>query len=153
MVAVLFARRDSVYKSLGVDVFDADRDARTFNGTCPVIAHPPCRMWGRYHHKAKGSSDEAELARFAVRTLRRNGGILEHPHGSKLWPDMCLPLPDALLAVVFLLILWVTGSKFPLKSKFGYSTPINPVDFSLDPNPRNNWFFFTSSPELVLFSY
>lgn len=45
-VAVLFARADSIYKGLpGVDVYDADRDARTFPGGCPVVAHPPCRAW------------------------------------------------------------------------------------------------------------
>lgn len=47
-VAVLFARQDSTYKALsGVDVYDIDRDARTFQGGMPVVAHPPCRAWGR----------------------------------------------------------------------------------------------------------
>lgn len=42
MVAVLFARSNSVYKSMpGCDVFDLERDARTYSGNSPVIAHPP----------------------------------------------------------------------------------------------------------------
>ena len=43
-VAVLFARADSIYKTLpGCDVYDIKRDARTWPGGCPVVAHPPCR--------------------------------------------------------------------------------------------------------------
>lgn len=36
-VAVLYARRDSVYKHLGSDVFDIDRDARSYHGPQPVL--------------------------------------------------------------------------------------------------------------------
>ncbi|MBR7780236.1 hypothetical protein KDM88_17130 [Undibacterium sp. BYS50W] len=93
-VAVLFARSDSVYKSLpGCDVFDVSRDARNFSGGCPVVAHPPCRAWGRLSHFAKPRHDEKELALFSVEMVRRWGGVLEHPTGSKLWAAANLPLP------------------------------------------------------------
>lgn len=47
-IAVLFARQDSIYKTLpGCDVWDIERDARKWPGGCPVVAHPPCRAWGR----------------------------------------------------------------------------------------------------------
>ena len=92
-VAVLFARRDSVYKTLpGCDVFDIDRDARSFIGGCPVIAHPPCRAWGRLRHFARPRHDEKDLARFAVAKVRECGGVLEHPAHSSLWPDQGLPV-------------------------------------------------------------
>lgn len=92
-VAVLFARSDSVYKTLpDCDVFDIDRDARTFAGGCQVIAHPPCRAWGRLRAFAKPRPDEKELARFAVQKVRECGGVLEHPEHSSLWPDMALPI-------------------------------------------------------------
>ncbi|WP_204355249.1 hypothetical protein [Roseovarius amoyensis] len=68
---------------------------RTFDGGMPVVAHPPCRMWGRYHYKALGSEREKELARLAVVHVRRWGGVLEHPSGSKLWADVGLPRPGA----------------------------------------------------------
>lgn len=43
-VAALFCRSDSVYKSMpGVDVFDLERDALTWSGGSPVVAHPLCR--------------------------------------------------------------------------------------------------------------
>lgn len=94
MVAVLFARSNSIYKSMpGCDVFDLARDASTYTGNLPVIAHPPCRAWGRLRHLAKPRDNERELARFAVSQVRRCGGVLEHPWASSLWAEMDLPLP------------------------------------------------------------
>ena len=62
-VAALFVRRDSVYKKIpGVDCYDIDRDARTFPGGMPIVAHPPCRTWGKYRHRAKAPDGEHELA-------------------------------------------------------------------------------------------
>lgn len=93
-VAVLFARADSIYKGLpGVDVYDADRDARTFPGGCPVVAHPPCRAWGRLRAFAKPRPDEMNLGRLAVALVREFGGVLEHPAGSTLWAAQMLPKP------------------------------------------------------------
>jgi hypothetical protein len=95
-VAVLFARADSVYKTIeSADVWDADRDARNWPGGCPVVAHPPCRAWGRLRHFANPRPDEKDLARWAVRMVREWGGVLEHPASSTLWPDMGLPAPGA----------------------------------------------------------
>ena len=93
-IAVLFARADSVYKSLpNCDVWDADRDARNWSGGSPVVAHPPCRAWGRLRAFAKPRPDEKELARWAVLMVRQWGGVLEHPAGSTLWDDQGLPKP------------------------------------------------------------
>lgn len=94
MTAVLFARADSVYKTIpGLDVYDAERDARTFSGRSPVIAHPPCRSWGRLRQWAKPAPGEKELAILAVEIVRRNGGVLEHPQASSLWKVARLPGP------------------------------------------------------------
>jgi hypothetical protein len=91
-VAVLFARADSVYKSLpGCDVYDIERDARTYAGSAPIVAHPPCRAWGILRALAKPRPDEKALAPWAVAQIRRNGGVLEHPKASTLWPHMGLP--------------------------------------------------------------
>lgn len=92
-VAALFCRADSVYRTLAlVDVFDARRDALTWGGGCSVVAHPPCRAWGRLRAFAHPLIGERDLARFAVAMVRRWGGVLEHPAGSLLWRDQCLPL-------------------------------------------------------------
>ncbi len=93
-VAVLFARADSIYKTLpGCDVWDAERDARKWQGGAPGVYHPPCRAWGRLRHFAKPRHDEKDLARWAVRQIRQWGGVLEHPAKSTLWADMGLPEP------------------------------------------------------------
>lgn len=93
-VAVLFAREDSNYKALAdVDVFDAERDARTYDGPWPVVAHPPCRAWGRLRAFAKPRPDERNLGRLAVALVREFGGVLEHPESSTLWAAQQLPAP------------------------------------------------------------
>lgn len=93
-VAVLFARQDSIYKTMPeCDVYDIDRDARTYRGPLPVVAHPPCRAWGGLSHLAKPRHDEKALAPLAVDLVRTFGGVLEHPKRSALWPFMGLPEP------------------------------------------------------------
>lgn len=93
-VAVLFARADSNYKRIAeCDVWDLERDARKWSGCGPIIAHPPCRAWGRLRHFAKPRDDEKDLARFAVQKVRAYGGVLEHPESSQLWIDQGLPKP------------------------------------------------------------
>ena len=91
-VAVLFARSDSVYKTLpGTDVWDIDRDAREWPGGAPVVAHPPCRAWGSLRHFAKPLPNEKDLAPWSVWQVRRWGGVLEHPAASLLFPHLGLP--------------------------------------------------------------
>ena len=93
-VAVLFARSDSIYKSMPhCDVFDATRDALTWAGGSPIVAHPPCRAWGRLRTFANPREGEKALALWAVEKIRQWGGVLEHPAGSTLWKAASLPQP------------------------------------------------------------
>ncbi len=95
-VAVLFARADSVYKTLsGVDVFDAERDALTYPGGLPIVAHPPCRSWGRLRGLATIIPAEKALGCWAVEQVQQWGGVLEHPIYSTLWDVMELPKPGS----------------------------------------------------------
>jgi len=97
MIAVLCVRGDSVYKNMkGTECYDAHRNAFSFNGDMPVVAHPPCRLWSQlsYFANSPDPEREKELARHCVRMTRKNGGVLEHPAYSKLWSDMDLPRPD-----------------------------------------------------------
>jgi hypothetical protein len=91
VVAALFVRRDSIYKRLGVDAWDIDRDARRYDGPGPVVAHPPCRTWGRYRREADAGSEEHRCGLVAVELVRRFGGVLEHPRCSSLWAAAGLP--------------------------------------------------------------
>jgi hypothetical protein len=93
-VAVLFARADSVYKTLpDCDVYDIERDARTWPGGCPVVAHPPCRGWGKLRQFSHATDAELMLAVQAVQAVQAHGGVLEHPAESTLWAHCGLPLP------------------------------------------------------------
>jgi hypothetical protein len=99
-VAALFVRADSVYKTMpGVDAWDMERDARLWPGGCPVVAHPPCRAWGRLRAFANPRPDEKDLARWSVAQVRCWGGVLEHPAASTLWADQGLPAPGRFDAV------------------------------------------------------
>lgn len=101
-VAVLFAMADSVYKTMPeCDVYDMERDARTYDGPWPVVAHPPCTRWSmingvvlsRYPHKAKEfawGNDGGTFAH-ALACVRRFGGVLEHPAGSRAFDHHLLP--------------------------------------------------------------
>ncbi len=96
LVAVLFARKKTAYRSIpGVDIWDAKRDARNYAGRNPVVAHPPCRAFGKLKHFSKPRPDEIELAVFSVAEVRRCGGVLEHPAHSSLWQSANLPLPGS----------------------------------------------------------
>jgi len=48
MIAALFVQTGGCYFGLeGVDPWDEARDARTYSGPYPVVAHPPCQRWGK----------------------------------------------------------------------------------------------------------
>jgi len=93
-VSALFVCRSTHYAGLpGVDCWDESRDARNYPGPFPVVAHPPCRGWGRLRAFANVQPGELDLGRVAVDMVRRYGGVLEHPAGSKLWEACGLPAP------------------------------------------------------------
>jgi len=82
----------------------------------PVIAHPPCRGWGRYHYLAKIAPGELDLGLFAADVVRSVGGVLEHPQYSKLWGAAGLPAPGEVDAF--------GGFTLPiLQSWFGHAAP------------------------------
>ncbi len=130
-VAVLYARKNSVYKSIsGCDVFDIFRDARNYKGDLPVIAHPPCRLWGRLRTFSTAPVQEKLLAHHAVDLVRFNGGVLEHPAWSTLWPAAGLPLPgvrDPFGGFTYPILQSWFGHKAP-KATWLYIVGINPSD-------------------------
>ncbi len=89
--AALFVRDDSGYKERACDAYDIGRDALSYSGNLPVVAHPPCRAWGMLSHMANPREGEKELAFFAINKVRECGGIIEHPRGSRLFGNY---LPD-----------------------------------------------------------
>ena len=91
--SVLFCRADSIYKRLGCDTYDASRNATTWPGGKPVIAHPPCRSWSRLKAFSRPVPGEREAAIWVVDQIRQHGGVLEHPSFSSLWEAADMPLP------------------------------------------------------------
>jgi len=91
-VAVLFARKDSIYKTIAqCDVWDAQRDALNWPGGSPVIAHPPCALWGAMRQLARRDERERDYAIWALDQVRKWGGVLEHPKRSALWETLPRP--------------------------------------------------------------
>jgi len=91
-VVALYVDPRGPYPSLVREWYDEARDAKTYAGPWPVIAHPPCGPWGRLRHLSK--KDDPSLALRAVNQVRLFGGVLEHPLGSLLFRTAGLPLPE-----------------------------------------------------------
>lgn len=100
IVAALFVEKRGVYSGLeDVEVWDEARDARIYDGPHRVVAHPPCQRWGRYWHggpsvrvrKTKG--DDNGCFASALASVRRWGGVLEHPEASAAWAAFGLAAP------------------------------------------------------------
>lgn len=56
------------YAGMGVECYGVERDATSYAGPAPVIAHPPCGHWGRYHQRAH---DDGSTGPVAVAQVRR----------------------------------------------------------------------------------
>jgi hypothetical protein len=98
-VAALYVERTGPYPGLVADWYDIERDARSYRGTLPVVAHPPCETWGKLAQFS--TADTHDLAWHALDTVRLHGGVLEHPLGSRLLKEANLPPPDTLFADAF----------------------------------------------------
>ena len=99
-VAALFVLPDSHYKSMsGLDCYDETRDARTWPGGTPCICHPPCRTWGMLRTFARAPAHEHDMALWAMAMVQRWGGVLEHPHTSKLWAEIAPGAPGYTITV------------------------------------------------------
>ena len=85
-VPVLCVMEGSNYNYVaGVDLYDKERDCRSWSGGSKLIAHPPCQQWSRMKGLAKESKAEKELGPYCVELVRKYGGVLEHPKGSSLF--------------------------------------------------------------------
>ena len=100
MIAALYVQPDGVYAGLpGVEVWDEARDARTYAGPHPVVAHPPCQRWGRFWHGSTAKphqfslGDDGGCFASALAAVRRWGGVLEHPADSHAWGAFGLNRP------------------------------------------------------------
>lgn len=103
MIAALFVAKGGCYVGLeGVDPWDESRDARLYAGPHPVVAHPPCQLWVNYaalnfkryggEHNRPGNDNGCFAS--ALASVRRWGGVLEHPASSNAWKAHGLQRPE-----------------------------------------------------------
>lgn len=92
-VAALYIDPRGPYPGLVRETFDVSRGAGAYVGPAPVVAHPPCGPWGRYHQRCH---QDASTGPEAVALVRKWGGVLEHPEFSKLWRACGMPAPGEL---------------------------------------------------------
>lgn len=94
MIAALFVQTGGVYYGMpDVDPWDEQRDARLYAGPWPVVAHPPCQLWTNFAHlnfKRWGGEhnrpgNDGGCFASALESVRKWGGVLEHPAGSRAW--------------------------------------------------------------------
>lgn len=99
MIAALFVHKGGAYYGLpDVDPWDEERDARLYAGPWAVVAHPPCSRWcrlaglveARWGHKR---GEDGGCFASALASVRRWGGVLEHPAYSDAWAAFGLPAP------------------------------------------------------------
>lgn len=129
---------------LGQDnCWGVDRDAKTYDGPGPVVAHPPCKPWGKlaWSWLAKNErdgldrSDEKACGPRAVEQVRAFGGVLEHPDGSGLWSECALPEPRPLMDLRLMLFR-------PLE----FTIVIDQCDFGFPARKRTRLFFAGIDP-------
>lgn len=101
MIAALYVDTDGCYYGLyGVDPWDQARDARQYAGPWPVVAHPPCQRLGRFWHGSTRKPHQFKLGddggcfAAALASVRRWGGVLEHPADSHAWKHFGLVAPE-----------------------------------------------------------
>lgn len=100
MIAALYVEPGGAYCGLdSVDPWDEARDARQYAGPWPVVAHPPCERWGRFWHGSPRKPHQFKLGddggcfAAALTSVRRWGGVLEHPADSHAWAAFGLRRP------------------------------------------------------------
>lgn len=101
--AALFVQPDGCYSGLDyVDAWPAGRDARLYSGNFPVVAHPPCQLWGalaavnyaRWGGEHNRPGNDGGCFASALESVRKFGGVLEHPAKTKAFQAHGIPAPN-----------------------------------------------------------
>lgn len=104
-IAALFVETDGCYFGLAdVDPWDEARDARKYAGPWPVVAHPPCQRWGalgnasfaRWGGEHNRPGNDGGCFASALSSVRRFGGVLEHPSQSRAFSAHGLGAPHGI---------------------------------------------------------
>lgn len=102
MIAALFVQSDGCYSGCDeIDAWPEHRDARLYDNTFPVVAHPPCQLWGalaavnyaRWGGEHNRPGNDGGCFASALANVRRCGGVLEHPAKTRAFPSHGLQVP------------------------------------------------------------
>lgn len=102
MIAALFVQPGGCYFGLpDVDPWPESRDARLYRGPYPIVAHPPCQLWGKMakiNYKRWGGDhnrpgNDGGCFESALWSVNKYGGVLEHPAQTYAWAEYNLPKP------------------------------------------------------------
>ncbi len=102
MIAALFVQEDGCYSgSPLIDAWPESRDARLYDGPYPVVAHPPCQLWGamanvnfaRWGGEHNRPGNDGGCFASAVSSVNRFGGVLEHPAKTRAFKAYGIPEP------------------------------------------------------------
>ena len=80
-VVALYVDPRGPYPDLVEEWYDEARDARTYAGPWPVVAHPPCGPWGAWAHFC--TKQDPGAFGVALEAVNRWGGVIEHPANSR----------------------------------------------------------------------
>src|SRR5208337_3685547 len=101
MISALFVETNGCYWGIpDIDPWDKTRDARTYTGPWPDVAHPDCKRWGRFWHGSTRKphqfilGDDGGCFASALTSVRRWGGVLEHPADSHAWSAHFIAKPS-----------------------------------------------------------
>lgn len=93
-IAALFVQSEGCYSGWPwIDLWDKHRDARNYKGSMPVVAHPPCQLWGamaavnfaRYGGEHNRPGNDGGCFAAALDAVNKWGGVIEHPAKTKAW--------------------------------------------------------------------
>lgn len=104
-LAAIFVQPDGCYTNdPRIDAWPEWRDARKYNGDLPVVAHPPCQLWGalacvnfkRWGGEHNRPGNDGGCFASALASVRRVGGVLEHPAKSRAFAAHGITKPNGI---------------------------------------------------------
>jgi hypothetical protein len=104
VISALFVQADGCYSGIdGIDAWPESRDARLYKGPNPVIAHPPCQLWGamakvnyaRWGGEHNRPGNDHGCFESALASVRKYGGVLEHPAKTRAFAAFGIEKPNA----------------------------------------------------------
>ena len=102
LCAALFVQENGCYSECNlIDAWPERRNAKNYEGPLPVVAHPPCQLWGslafvnyaRWGGEHNRPGNDGGCFKSALESVKKWGGVLEHPAKTRAWAEHGLEKP------------------------------------------------------------